>query len=452
MPTLLLKNIRCLATMDDEQRELDGAWLLIRDRVIDSVGSDADAPPESADRVIDLSNHIVLPGLVNTHHHMFQSLTRVMGQQEDLFGWLRACYPLWARMRSEHVYAAARLAMAELLLSGCTTASDHHYVFPNDVSLEDEIRAAQDMGIRFHAARGGMSLGEGHGGLPPDHLVEREEDILRDTQRLIETWHDPKPQAMLRIVVAPCSPFSVTVDLMRESAALARAYGLQMHTHLAETDADVAYSVERFGMRPGDYAEDMGWIGDDVWYAHCVKLNAEEIALFGRSGAGVCHCPSSNMRLASGIAPIRQMLDQRVNVGLGVDGSASNDSGHLLGEARQALLLARALGDPAGLSAREALRIATRGGAAVLGRDDIGRIAPGMSADVIAFRLDGLGMAGALRDPVAALVFCQPPAVDLSIINGAIVVEDGNLLVADLPRVIENHNKLSAQLLRGERS
>jgi len=438
--------------MDDEQRELQGAWLLIQDRVIASVGSDADAPPESADRVIDLSNHIVLPGLVNTHHHMFQSLTRVMAQQEDLFGWLRACYPLWARMRSEQVYAAARLAMAELLLSGCTTASDHHYVFPNDVSLEDEIRAAQDMGIRFHAARGSMSLGEGQGGLPPDRLVEREDDILRDTQRLIENWHDPEPQAMLRIVVAPCSPFSVTVDLMRESAALARAYSLQMHTHLAETDADVAYSVERFGMRPGDYVEDMGWIGEDVWHAHCVKLNVEEIALFGRSGTGVCHCPSSNMRLASGIAPIRQMLDQRVNVGLGVDGSASNDSGHLLGQARQALLSARAQGDPAGLSAREALQIATRGGGAVLGRDDIGQIAPGMSADVIAFRLDGLGMAGAMSDPLAALVFCQPLAVELSIINGAIVVEDGNLLVADLRHVIEKHNQLSAQLLRGERS
>ena len=452
MSTILLKNIHCLATMDDEKRELRGAWLLIRDCVIDKVGADAASQPKSADRVIDFSNHVVLPGLVNTHHHMFQSLTRVMGQQEDLFGWLRACYPLWGRMQSEHVCAAARLAMAELLLSGCTTASDHHYVFPNDVSLEDEIRAAQDMGIRFHAARGGMSLGEGHGGLPPDHLVEREDDILRDTQRLIEAWHDPNPQAMLRIVVAPCSPFSVTTDLMRESAALARAYGLQMHTHLAETDADVAYSVERFGMRPGDYAEDMGWIGEDVWHAHCVKLNAAEIALFGRSGTGVCHCPSSNMRLASGIAPIRQMLDERVHVGLGVDGSASNDSGHLLGEARQALLLARAQGDPAGLSAREALKIATRGGAAVLGRDDIGQIAPGMSADIVAFRLDGLGMSGALSDPVAALVFCQPPAVDLSIINGAIVVEDGNLLVADLPQVIESHSRLSAQLLRDERS
>ena len=450
MASLLLKNIRHLATMDEDRRELAEAWILIRDRQIAGIGSADSIPVEAADRALDLSNHIVLPGLVNTHHHMFQSLTRVMAQQEDLFGWLRACYPLWAELRSQHVYTAARLAMAELLLSGCTTASDHHYIFPNDVQLEDEIRAAQETGIRFHAARGSMSVGEGHGGLPPDEVVEREDDILRDTRRLIETWHDPAPQAMLRVVVAPCSPFSVTVDLMRESAALARAYGLQMHTHLAETDADVAYSLEQFGLRPGDYAEAMGWVGDDVWHAHCVKLDQPAIDLFARTGTGVCHCPSSNMRLASGIAPIRKMLDNQVKVGLGVDGSASNDSGHLLGEARQALLLQRAGGDPNALSAREALEMATRGGAALLGRDDIGQIAVGKSADIVAFRLDGLGMAGGLSDPLAALVFCQPPAVDLSIINGEVVVEDGNLLTVDLPVLIEKHNQYSLQLIRGE--
>ncbi len=450
MSTLLLKNIRCLATFDDEGRELDGAWLLIRHRVIESIGAAHEAPPETADRVVDLSNHVVLPGLVNTHHHMFQSLTRVTAQDCELFDWLGALYPIWSGLQSEDVYVAAKLAMAELLLSGCTTASDHHYIFPNDVRLEDEIRAAQEMGIRFHAARGSMSLGESDGGLPPDHLVEREPDILSDTQRLIETWHDPAPQSMLRIVVAPCSPFSVTVDLMREAAKLARHYGVQLHTHLAENDKDVTYSLDSFGRTPGQYAEDLGWVGDDVWHAHCVKLNGDEVRLFGRTGTGVCHCPSSNMRLASGIAPVRQLLDHRVNVGLGVDGSASNDSGHLLGEARQALLLARALGDPAALSAREALQMATRGGAAVLGRDDIGQIAPGLSADVVAFRLDGPGMAGAMHDPLAALVFCQPPAVDLSIINGEIVLEDGELLTADLPRLIEKHNHLSAKLIRGD--
>ncbi len=451
MTNLLLKNIRCLATMDEGRRELSDAWILLRDRKIAALGL-ADALPQDLqpDRVIDLSNHVVLPGLVNTHHHMFQCLTRALAQQCELFDWLQFLYPIWSGLRSEHVYTAARLAMAELLLAGCTTASDHHYIFPNDVRLEDEIRAAQETGIRFHAARGAMSLGESDGGLPPDHLVEREPDILRDTQRLIETWHDPEPQAMLRIVVAPTSPFSVTVDLMRESAAMARAYGVSMHTHLAENIKDVSYSRENFGMNPGQYAEAVGWVGEDVWHAHCVQLNAQEIGLFARTGAGVCHCPSSNMRLASGIAPVRQMLDQGVKVGLGVDGSASNDSGHLLGEARQAMLLQRALGDPAGLSAREALEMATLGGASVLGRDDIGRIAAGMSADIIAFRLDDIALAGALHDPVAALVFCQPSAVDLSIINGQIIVEDGVLQTVDVPSLVEGHNRLSAQLIRGE--
>ena len=360
MSSLLLKNIRRLATMDAQRRELHDAWILVRDNVIESLGTD-DAPP--ADRSIDLGRHVALPGLINTHHHMFQSLTRVMAQQDDLFGWLRACYPIWAQMRPEHVNVAAQLAMAELMLSGCTTASDHHYIFPDGVRLEDEIRAAQALGIRFHAARGSMSVGESEGGLPPDHLVEGEADILRDTQRAIETWHDPARYSMLRIVAAPCSPFSVSADLMRESAALARSYGVQMHTHLAETADDVAYSLERFGMRPGEYAQAMGWVGADVWHAHCVKLNDSAIDLFASTGTGVCHCPSSNLRLGSGIAPLRRMLDGGVPVALGVDGSASNDSGHLLAEARMAMLLQRAHGDPAALAAREALEMATLGGA-----------------------------------------------------------------------------------------
>lgn len=451
MTTLLLDKISCLATMDSERRELSDAWILVRDRTIAAVGATGEMPPEpNPDRTIDLSNHVVLPGLVNTHHHMFQSLTRVLAQDEELFNWLQTLYPIWSGLRGRHLYIATKLAVAELLLSGCTTASDHHYIYPNDVQLEEQIRAAQEMGIRFHASRGSMSLGQSDGGLPPDSLVERESDILRDTQRLIETWHDPAPQAMLRIVVAPCSPFSVTVDLMREAAAMARAYGVHLHTHLAENDKDVEYSRASFGADPGQYAADVDWIGADVWHAHCVKLNHNEIELFAASGTGVCHCPSSNMRLASGIAPVRKMLDRGVKVGLGVDGSASNDSGHLLGEARQAMLLQRALGDPAALSAREALELATLGGARVLGRDDVGQITAGKSADIVAFRLDSLALAGALHDPLAALVFCQPPNVDLSIINGEIVVEDGILMTAEMPRLIEDHNRLSTELIRGE--
>ena len=450
MSSILLKNIKRLATMDDQRRELSDACILIRDNVIVSVNDDIALSEGEADRIIDLSSHVVLPGLVNTHHHMYQSLTRALAQDNELFDWLKTLYPIWAGLRGEQVYISAKLAMAELMLSGCTTSSDHLYLFPNDVRLEDEIRAAQDMGMRFHAARGSMSLGESQGGLPPDSLVESESDILRDTQRVIEHWHDPAPQSMLQIVVAPCSPFSVSVDLMRESAALARTYGVQLHTHLAENDKDIAFSLETFGQRPGEYAESVGWVGADVWHAHCVKLDDQEIGRFARTATGVCHCPSSNMRLASGIAPIRQMLDHRVKVGLGVDGSASNDSGHLLNEARQALLLQRVSGDPAALSARESLEMTTRGGAAVLGRSDIGRIAPGMSADIIAFRLDSPALAGALHDPVAALVFCGPAQVDLSIINGEIVVEDGELRTADLPLLVERHNRLSRQLIGGE--
>ena len=450
MSTLLLKHIHTLATMDSRRRELTDTSIYVRDNVIVAVGSLDEMPSKTADSVIDLSNHIVLPGLINTHHHMYQSLTRVLAQNSELFGWLKTLYPIWSRLESQHIYISAKLAMAELILSGCTTSSDHLYIFPNDVRLEDEIRSAEEIGMRFHAARGGMSLGESKGGLPPDSVVEDEDAILKDTQRVIETHHDPDRHSMLQIVVAPCSPFSVTVDLMCESALLAREYNVHLHTHLAENDNDIAYSAEVFNQRPGEYAESVGWIGDDVWHAHCVKLNHDEISLFGRTGTGVCHCPSSNMRLASGIAPIRTMLDHRVKVGLGVDGSASNDAGHLLNEARQAMLLQRVGGDPAGLSAREALELATIGSASVLGRDDIGAIAVGMSADIVAFRLDTVNMAGALHDPIAGLVLGQSPMVDLSIINGKIVVRDGQLLTVDLPVLIETHNQLSKQLINGD--
>ena len=450
MVSLLVKNINTLVTMDANRREIRDAAIFVRDGIIERVGSSEDLSAQAADDILDCKNHIVLPGLINTHHHMVQSLTRVMGQNAELFGWLKTLYPIWSGLTGEAVYTSSKLAMAELMFSGCTTSSDHLYIYPNDVTLDHQIQAASEMGIRFHAARGSMSVGESKGGLPPDKVVEDEAFILKDTQRLIEQYHDAERHAMLRIVVAPCSPFTVSQDLMRESAVLARSYGVSLHTHLAENDNDIAYGLEQFGQRPGDYVESVGWVGDDVWHAHCVKLDAKEIDLFAHTHTGVCHCPSSNMRLASGIAPIRQMLEAKVKVGLGVDGSASNDGGHLLNEARQAMLLQRVSGNPAGMSARESLEIATLGGASVLRRDDIGAIVPGMSADFIAFRLDTIGFAGAQHDPVAALTFCASPTVDLSVINGQIVIKDGYLQTIDLPVLIEQHNHISRLLINGE--
>ncbi|GJD62208.1 8-oxoguanine deaminase [Methylobacterium frigidaeris] len=451
MASLLLRNAHRLVTMDEARREIDGGFVLVEGNQIVAVGG-PEAVPEAADTVIDLAGHVLLPGLVNTHHHMYQSLTRAVpgAQDADLFGWLKALYPVWARLTPEMVRVSAQTAMAELMLSGCTTSSDHLYLYPNGCRLDDSIEAADAIGLRFHAARGAMSLGESAGGLPPDALVEGEAAILADTRRLIETWHDPAPRAMRRIVVAPCSPFSVSPGLMRDAAALARAYGVSLHTHLAENQDDVAYSRERFGVTPAEYAADLGWVGPDVWHAHCVKLDEDGIRLFARTGTGVAHCPCSNMRLASGIAPVPRMRCEGVSVGLGVDGSASNDAGHLLGEARQALLLARVGHGPAAMKAREALEIATLGGARVLGRDDIGALKPGMAADCVAFDLRGLSTAGALHDPVAALVFCAPPGVALSIINGRIVVRDGRLLTLDTGVLAERHNALSRRLVNGE--
>ncbi|MCS7056485.1 MAG: 8-oxoguanine deaminase, partial [Thermoflexales bacterium] len=425
--------------------------LYVEDNRIVAVGRTADMP-ETADEVLDLRGHIVLPGLINTHHHMYQSLTRAVpaAQNAELFGWLRALYPIWARLTPEMIRVSTQMAMAELLLSGCTTTSDHLYIFPNGCRLDDSIEAAQEVGMRFHASRGAMSVGESEGGLPPDSVVEDEDAILKDTQRLIEAYHDPSRYAMLRVVVAPCSPFSVSRDLMRESAKLARAYGVSLHTHLAENDNDVLYSRDRFGMTPAEYADDLTWTGHDVWHAHCVRLDDSGIALFGRTGTGVAHCPCSNMRLASGIAPVRRMRAHGVPVGLGVDGSASNDAAHMLNEARMAMLLQRVGFGPDAMTAREALEMATLGGARVLNRDDIGALAPGMAADFVAFNLAQIGFAGGLHDPVAALVFCASANVAYSVINGRVIVRDGHITTLDLPRLLERHNRLARALVNGE--
>ncbi|MEO7760952.1 MAG: 8-oxoguanine deaminase [Casimicrobiaceae bacterium] len=446
----LLKNCAVVVTMDTTRREIAGGWVAIRDNAIEHVGA-ADAAPPEITRVIDMTGHVVMPGMVSTHHHMFQSLTRALpaGQDCELFDWLRAHYPLWCRLDPEMISVSASTAMAELMLSGCTTASDHLYLYPNGSRIDDEIDAARQIGIRFHPGRGGMSMGESQGGLPPDRLTEREDVILREMQRAIEVFHDASRFSMLRIGVAPCSPFTVTEDLMRESAKLARAHGVHLHTHLAENWKDLAFSQERFGKDPATYAEDLGWLGEDVWHAHCVHLDDRGIDTFARTGTGVAHCPTSNMRLASGIAPIGRMRAAGVRVGLGVDGSASNDCGHLLGEARQAMLLQRVGSGPAALSARDALEIATRGGAAVLGRDDIGQLSPGFAADIIAFDIRDIGYAGQ-HDPVAALLFCAPARVAWSMIDGKVVIEHGELTTIDCGVLAERQRGLATRLMRGE--
>jgi 8-oxoguanine deaminase len=461
--TLLLKNIHTLVTMNAKREELRDAWVFIRDNVIEQVGQgrrqDQDqgqrpsraAEQLVADRTVDLrGRHVVLPGLVNTHHHFYQTLTRAIpaAQNVDLFGWLKALYPIWAKLTSAGVAASAQMCSAELILSGCTTASDHLYIFPNDCTLDEEIRAVQELGLRFHASRGSMSVGESLGGLPPDSVVESEAEILRDSRRVIEEFHNNSRYAMTRVALAPCSPFSVSRDLMRESAALARSYpGVRLHTHLAESRSDVEYSLATFKQTPGEYAEAVGWLGADVWHAHCVWLDDQAIGRFAATGTGVAHCPCSNMRLASGSAPIRKMRQAGVAVGLGTDGAASNDATNLLHEARQALLLARLLEhDAAAMTARHALEIATLGGARVLGRDDIGTIAPGMAADLIAINIDRPTLAGSLHDPVAALVLCQVDTVAYSIINGRVIVDAGTLTTAEIPVLRERTNTLSLAL------
>ena len=447
MATLLVRHATLLATMDGTRREIEGGAVFARDGVIEAVGP-SDALPAEADEVISAAGQVVLPGLVNTHHHMYQTLTRALpgAQDSELFGWLQALYPVWAKLTPEMLMVSTQLAMAELLLSGCTTSSDHLYLYPNGTRLDDTLHAAAEIGLRFHAARGSMSVGQSQGGLPPDGVVEDEAAILKDTQRLIEQFHDPARYAMQRIVVAPCSPFSVSRGLMRDAALLAREHGVSLHTHLAENHSDIAYTREKFGCTPAEYAEQLGWLGPDVWHAHCVKLDAAGIALFARTGTGVAHCPGSNMRLGSGIAPVRAMRDAGVPVGIAVDGSASNDSGHLLAEARLALLLQRVGAGATAMGAREVLEIATLGGARVLGRDDIGALAPGMAADLVAFDLQGVHTAGALHDPLAALLFCHAPRVVTNIVNGRVRVREGQLVAAELPRLVERHNRLAREL------
>lgn len=451
MSTLLVKHADLLVTMDDERRQIADGGLYAEDGIITQACLTADLPAD-ADTVIDACNRILIPGLVNTHHHLYQSLTRAVPgtQNANLFKWLTTLYPIWAGLTPEAIYISAKVGLAEMMLSGCTTTSDHLYILPNGSRIDDEIEAAVEMGVRFHAARGSMSLGESDGGLPPDRVVEDEAAILADSRRLIETYHQAERYGMVRIVLAPCSPFSVTGDLMRASADMARAYGVNLHTHLAETLDEEEFCLKKFGRRPAEYAEDLGWVGDDVWHAHAVHINSQEITLFARTGTGACHCPNSNMRLASGIAPIKQYLAAGVKVSLGVDGSASNDSGHLLNEARNAMLLQRVLGDPAALSAEQALWIATRGGAQNLGRDDIGCLAPGMAADFAAYRLDTIEFAGGLHDPMAALVFCGPVKADTVVVNGRIRIQDGHFTDLDLPPLLERHNAIAKALVNGE--
>jgi cytosine/adenosine deaminase-related metal-dependent hydrolase len=456
MTTILVKNAHLL-TMDDHHTELSDGGLFIEDGFIKQVGETASLP--SADEVLDLTGHVVLPGLVNTHHHFYQTLTRAVpaAQDANLFNWLKTLYPIWARIQPEDIFISTSTALAELALSGCTTASDHLYLYPNGSKLDDEIIAASEIGLRIHASRGSMSLGESKGGLPPDSVVDNEESILNDSQRLIQKYHDPKPGSMVQIVLAPCSPFSVTSDLMKQSAKLAREYGVHLHTHLAETEDEEQFCLQKFGHRPVGYMQAVDWVGDDVWFAHAVWVNDEEIQVFAEHNCGVAHCPTSNMRLASGIAPVKQYRQAGVNVGLGVDGSASNDSSHLLGEVRNAMLLSRVKEGITGYSlsndpnrklmtAREALYLGTRGGAAVLGRKDIGSLESEKCADFFAVNLNRIEFAG-MHDPVSAIVFGQPVRVDYTVVNGKFVVKEGQLVTVDEQKLIERHNKAAKRLL-----
>lgn len=445
MSGILIRNADVVVTMDAGRQELANADLLIRDGVIAAVGPRLDAADAE---VINAGGCVVTPGFVNTHHHLYQTLTRAVpgGQDALLFGWLKTLYPIWSRFGPEEMFVSAQVGLAELALSGCTLTSDHLYLYPNGARLEDTIHAATEVGLRFHPTRGAMSIGVSAGGLPPDSLVEPEAAILKDMIRVVDAFHDPAEGSMCRVGLAPCSPFSVSRDLMRDTALLARDKGVMLHTHLAENDEDVAYSLAQFGCRPGEYAEGLGWTGHDVWHAHCVKLDSSEISLFARSQTGVSHCPCSNCRLGSGIAPVRAMRDAGVNVGLGVDGSASNDAGNLIAEARMAMLLQRVSRGADAMAAREALEVATLGGARVLGRGDVGTLEPGKRADVAIWDMTGVETAGAW-DPVAALILCGPTRVRDLFVEGRQIVRDGMMVTVDLPRVLERQRALALRLL-----
>lgn len=458
MNTLLIKNAY-LVTMDDRQREIPDGGLFIRGGFIEEVAPVSELRNQTADEVLDLRGHVLLPGLVNTHHHFYQTLTRAVpaAQDANLFNWLKTLYPIWARLTPEDIFVSTQTALSELALSGCTTASDHLYLFPNGSRLDDEIAAASEIGLRLHASRGSMSLSEKDGGLPPDSVVDSEDSILKDSQRLIQKYHDPKPGAMTQIVLAPCSPFSVTTDLMKESAKLAREYGVHLHTHLAETEDEEQFCMQMFGHRPVGYMQEVDWVGGDVWFAHAIWVNDAEIKVFAEHNCGVAHCPHSNMRLASGIAPIKEYRQAGVNVGIGVDGSASNDGSHLLAEVRQAMLLSRVKEGITGFSlsndpnrklmtGREALYLGTRGGAAVLGRNDIGSLEIGKCADFFAVDLNRLEFAG-MHDPVSAIVFGQPVRVDYTVVGGKFIVKEGQLATADEGKIIERHNQAAKKLL-----
>src|SRR5512132_3716467 len=425
-----------IATMDDAGTEHPAGWILVEGTQIAAVA--AGAEPEGEHQRVDLGGTVVTPGLINTHHHLYQNLTRARAQQADLFTWLKELYPVWARLDAEAEYAAARYGLAELMASGCTTVFDHHYVFPQGVDglIEAEMTAAEELGVRLVPSRGSMDLGESDGGLPPDSLVEDPDEVLAETERLAARYPE--------LVVAPCSPFSVSGRLMRESAELARRLGLTLHTHLAETVEEEAYCLELYGCRPVEYLEQLGWLDSDVWCAHCVHLDAADVARFGETGTGVAHCPTSNLRLGAGVAPVRPMLDAGVRVGLGVDGSASNERGDIFLEVKQALLVARGRGGPEALTAREALRLGTRGGATVLKRDDLGSLEPGKSADLAIWRTDGLELAGA-EDPVAGLVFSGPHRVDSLVIAGDDVVREGRLVRGDEEEIAREHRRVAAR-------